>query len=89
MTQIPFNRVVLIVLDSVGIGEMPDAADYGDRGADTLGHALGSREVSIPNLRAMGLANIRKLPVASVINPTGAYGRAATRSRGKDTTTGH
>lgn len=90
MTQSnPFNRVILIVLDSVGIGEMPDAADYGDKGADTLGHALGSREVSIPNLRAMGLANIRKLPVASVINPTGAYGRAATRSRGKDTTTGH
>lgn len=85
----PFNRVVLIVLDSVGIGEMPDAADYGDKGADTLGHALGSREVAIPNMRAMGLANIRQLPVASVENPTGAYGRAATRSRGKDTTTGH
>lgn len=90
MTQnIPFNRVVLIVLDSVGIGEMPDAEDYGDKGADTLGHALGSREVAIPNMRAMGLANIRQLPVASVTNPTGAYGRAATRSRGKDTTTGH
>jgi phosphopentomutase len=84
-----FNRVVLIVLDSVGIGEMPDAADYGDKGADTLGHALGSREVAIPNMRAMGLANIRQLPVTAVANPTGAYGRAATRSRGKDTTTGH
>src|SRR6185503_20008626 len=84
-----FNRVLLIVLDSVGIGEMPDAADYGDAGADTLGHTLGSREVRIPNLRAMGLANIRSLPVAPVASPAGIFGRAATSSRGKDTTTGH
>lgn len=84
-----FNRVVLIVLDSVGIGEMPDAADYGDVGADTLGHTLSSREVEIPNLRAMGLANIRPLPVAPVEQPAGIFGRAATSSRGKDTTTGH
>jgi phosphopentomutase len=85
----PFNRITLVVLDSVGIGEMPDAADYGDAGADTLGHTLGSREVSIPNLRAMGLANIRRLPIEPVSNPSGIFGRAATRSRGKDTTTGH
>ncbi|HWC77442.1 MAG TPA: phosphopentomutase [Blastocatellia bacterium] len=85
----PFNRVVLVVLDSVGIGEMPDAAEYGDAGADTLGHTLGSREVKIPNLRAMGLANIRLLPVDPVENPSGAFGKAATQSRGKDTTTGH
>jgi phosphopentomutase len=87
--KMSFNRIVLIVLDSLGIGEMPDAGDYGDAGADTLGHVLGGREVSIPNLRAMGLANIRRLPVASVANPAGAFGRAAMRSRGKDTTTGH
>jgi phosphopentomutase len=85
----PFHRVVLIVLDSVGIGEMPDAADYGDAGADTLGHTLASRDVRIPNLRAMGLANIRQLPVAPVEHPAGIFGRAATSSRGKDTTTGH
>ena len=85
----PFNRVVLVVLDSVGIGEMPDAADYGDSGADTLGHALGSREVHIPNLRQMGLANIRRLPVDPVDNPSGIFGKAATSSSGKDTTTGH
>ena len=85
----PFNRVVLIVLDSVGIGEMPDAADYGDAGADTLGHTLASRDVRIPNLRAMGLANIRSLSIAPVARPSGAFGRAAMRSRGKDTTTGH
>ncbi|HYP25988.1 MAG TPA: phosphopentomutase [Blastocatellia bacterium] len=85
----PFNRVVLVVLDSVGIGEMPDASDYGDAGADTLGHALGSRDVRIPNLRGMGLANIRPLPVDPVADPSGAFGRAATQSHGKDTTTGH
>ncbi|HXG68293.1 MAG TPA: phosphopentomutase [Blastocatellia bacterium] len=84
-----FNRVVLVVLDSVGIGEMPDAAEYGDAGADTLGHTLGSRTVYIPNLGAMGLGNIRPLPVAPVERPAGAFGRAATLSRGKDTTTGH
>ena len=85
----PFNRIVLIVLDSVGIGEMPDAADYGDIGADTLGHALGSREVRIPNLRKMGLANITRLPVDPFEAPQGVFGKAATSSSGKDTTTGH
>ncbi len=85
----PFNRVLLVVLDSVGIGEMPDAADYGDAGSDTLGHALGSREVKIPNLRRMGLANIRRLPIQPTEAPAGAFGKAATESRGKDTTTGH
>jgi phosphopentomutase len=85
----PFNRIVLIVLDSVGIGEMPDADAYGDKGSDTLGHTLGSREVRIPNLQRLGLANITRLPVDSVENPTGAFGKAATASRGKDTTTGH
>ena len=72
----PFNRVLLVVLDSVGIGEMPDAADYGDAGSDTLGHALGSREVKIPNLRGMGLANIRRLPVQPTESPAGAFGKA-------------
>ena len=85
----PFNRVLLVVLDSVGIGEMPDAEDYGDAGSDTLGHTLGSREVTIPNLRGMGLANIRRLPVPPIETPAGAFGKAATESRGKDTTTGH
>src|SRR5262249_3522495 len=84
-----FNRVVLMVLDSVGIGEMPDAEDYGDRGSHTLGHTLGSREVRIPALRALGLGNIAKLPISPVDEPQGAFGKAATASRGKDTTTGH
>jgi phosphopentomutase len=85
----PFYRVVLIVLDSVGIGEMPDAADYGDSGSDTLGHTLALRNVDIPNLRQMGLANIRRLPVDPVEKPNGIFGKAATSSSGKDTTTGH
>src|SRR5262245_34163891 len=85
----PFNRIVLVVLDSAGIGEMPDAADYGDAGSDTIGHTLESRTVHIPNLRQMGLANIRPLAVPSVLSPAGAFGRGATLSRGKDTTTGH
>jgi phosphopentomutase len=79
----------MVVLDSAGIGEMPDAAEYGDAGSDTLGHTLASRKVNIPNLRAMGLANIRSLPVEPAAAPTGSFGRAAIRSQGKDTTTGH
>ena len=88
-SQGPFSRIVLVVLDSVGIGEMPDAADYGDSGSDTLGHVLGSRTVHVPNLQQMGLANIRQLPLDPVKRPNGIFGKAATRSRGKDTTTGH
>ena len=89
MASAAFNRIALIVLDSAGIGEMPDAEEYGDRGADTLGHTLASREVRIPNLRQMGLANIQRLAVEPVADPLGFFGKAATSSRGKDTTTGH
>src|SRR5918993_5143194 len=86
----PFERMVLIVLDSAGIGEMPDAAAWGDAGSDTLGHILASREVRLPNLQSYGLANIRPLQnLAPVENPRGVYGRCALRSNGKDTTTGH
>lgn len=85
-----FDRMVLIVLDSAGIGEMPDAAEWGDAGSDTLGHILASREVSLPNLRGYGLGNIRTLKnLPPVENPRGAYGRCALASNGKDTTTGH
>jgi phosphopentomutase len=85
-----FNRVALIVLDSLGMGEMPDAAAWGDAGADTLGHICESREVSMPNLRAWGLGNVRSLAgVPPVESPRGSYGRCALRSNGKDTTTGH
>jgi phosphopentomutase len=85
-----FNRIVLIVLDSAGIGEMPDAAAWGDAGADTLGHILDSRPVHLPNLQRLGLGNIRALAnVPPAENPRGAYGRCALASNGKDTTTGH
>jgi len=84
-----FKRVVLIVLDSAGIGEMPDAARYGDAGSDTIGHVLAHRRLQIPNLAEMGLGNIKALPVPAAANPGGSFGKAATRSNGKDTTTGH
>jgi len=85
-----FERVFWIVLDSVGIGELPDAADYGDVGRNTLGHIAESRPLKIPNLVQLGLANIAPLKhQAPPIEPLGAYGKGATRSPGKDTTTGH
>jgi phosphopentomutase len=85
-----FRRVALIVLDSLGMGEMPDAAAWGDAGADTLGHICESREVKLPNLRSWGLGNVRRLAgVPPVESPRGSYGRCALRSNGKDTTTGH
>src|SRR5918911_444515 len=85
-----FDRITLVVLDSLGMGEMPDATAWGDAGADTLGHICESRQVSLPNLRAWGLGNVRRLSgVAPVENPRGSYGRCALRSNGKDTTTGH
>ncbi len=82
--------MILIVLDSVGIGEMPDAAAWGDAGSDTLGHILASREVRLPNLQSYGLGNIRPLEnLPAIENPRGSYGRCALKSNGKDTTTGH
>lgn len=85
-----FDRMVLIVLDSAGIGEMPDAEQWGDAGSDTLGHILESREVRLPNLQSYGLGNIRPLKsLPPVQSPRGSYGRCALRSNGKDTTTGH
>ena len=85
-----FNRIILIVLDSLGMGEMPDAAEWGDAGSDTLGHILETREVRLPNLQAYGLGNIRPLQgVPPVEAPRASYGRCALRSNGKDTTTGH
>jgi phosphopentomutase len=85
-----FDRVVLIVLDSLGMGEMPDAAAWGDAGADTLGHICASRVVRLPNFQQLGLGNVRPLAnVPPVDAPRGSYGRCALRSNGKDTTTGH
>jgi len=85
-----FDRICLMVMDSAGIGEMPDAAEWGDAGADTLGHILESRTVRLPNLQRMGLGNIRPLArVPAEQDPTGSFGKCALKSNGKDTTTGH
>ncbi|MFL6207434.1 MAG: phosphopentomutase [Pyrinomonadaceae bacterium] len=85
-----FDRVTLIVLDSLGMGEMPDAAAWGDAGADTLGHICESRAVHLPNFQQLGLGNVRPLAnVPPVAAPRGSYGRCALSSNGKDTTTGH
>ena len=79
-----------MVLDSAGIGEMPDAAAWGDAGADTLGHILESRKVHLPNLQKLGLGNITSLKgMAAIENPIGSYGKCTLKSNGKDTTTGH
>jgi phosphopentomutase len=85
-----FRRVIWIVLDSVGIGEMPDAAKYGDVGSDTLGNIARQRQLDLPNFCKLGLANIKPLTgLATVAEPAGAYGKCALASPGKDTTTGH
>src|SRR5690554_3876416 len=85
------KRAILIVLDSVGIGEMPDAHLYGDVGSHTLGNiAKAVKGMDIPNLEALGLANIEPLEgVRPQENPLGAYGKSAELSIGKDTVTGH
>jgi len=85
-----FERVVLIVLDSLGVGAMPDAAAWGDAGRDTLGHICERRGLRVPELVRLGLANIRPLAgLASSPAPEGAYGKATLLSPGKDTTAGH
>jgi phosphopentomutase len=85
-----FKRIVWIVLDSVGIGEMPDAASYGDAGSDTLGNIARQRRLHLPNLCKLGLANIRPLAGLSPDpQPAGAFGKCTLASPGKDTTTGH
>jgi phosphopentomutase len=85
------KRVILIVLDSVGIGELPDAAKYGDVGSNTLGHiAEQYPDLQIPNLVKLGLGNIDlSNKIAKTENSTAAFGKAAEVSSGKDTTTGH
>ncbi len=85
------QKVILIVLDIVGVGELPDAAKYGDEGSNTLGNvakAVGG--LSLPNMQKMGIGNIIDIEgVPAVKEPTAAYGKAAEKSAGKDTTTGH
>lgn len=95
-----FERIIWIVLDSVGIGPLPDAADYGDavsadaaragQGRSTLGHIAKARALALPNLVKLGMANIAPLAhLTPLAQPIGCFGKGNTHSPGKDTTTGH
>ncbi len=86
-----FNRVFFLVLDSVGIGAMPDAAAFGDTGAHTLGHIAESvGGLHLPHLEKMGLGNIAELNgISRIEKPTASFGKSAELAKGKDTTTGH
>ncbi|MCC6407509.1 MAG: phosphopentomutase [Planctomycetes bacterium] len=85
------KRVFLIVLDSLGVGALPDAARFGDAGTHTLDHIVeAAGGLDVPNLRAFGLGNVPGVTrIAPVDAPLGAFGRCAERSPGKDTSTGH
>jgi len=83
------KRVFLVVLDSFGIGEMPDAANYGDEGSNTL-RATADAGVKLPNMAKLGLGNIEGVScIDKTENPEGAFARMTEASKGKDTTTGH
>ncbi|MBU5677542.1 phosphopentomutase [Alkaliphilus sp. MSJ-5] len=85
------NRVILFIMDSVGIGALPDAKNFGDVGANTLGNiAINEGGINLPNLQRLGLGNIDNIVgVESIESPLGAFGRSLEVSNGKDTTTGH
>ncbi len=98
MANTPFQRVIWIVLDGVGAGEMPDACSFGDGGSDTLGNlsrafkAKTGRALKIPHLAKLGVGNITRIegvPAVTAGQGSGAAGRAAELSRAKDTTSGH
>jgi phosphopentomutase len=83
------KRIILIILDSVGVGGLPDARDYGDEGANTLGNLYRARgHLNIANLVQLGLGKLVDIGAKST-EPTGSYGKMAERSAGKDTTSGH
>jgi phosphopentomutase len=85
-----FSRAIVIVLDSLGIGELPDARLYEDQGSNTLGNIAAAVPLHIPHLAAMGLSRLVALPgVEPPARPTAAFGRMAERSAGKDSVTGH
>jgi phosphopentomutase len=85
-----FPRVIVIVLDSVGCGELPDAGTYGDEGSDTLGNIARQIPLRVPTLRALGLSRVASIGPAGADDPrAGAFGRMAERSAGKDSVTGH
>lgn len=84
------KRIFLIVLDSFGIGELPDAREYGDEGSNTLKSCFRQKEFAVPTMKKLGLFNIEGIDFAEKEeNPSAAYGRFKEASKGKDTTTGH
>ena len=90
--KMAFSRIILIVLDSVGIGALPDATQYGDEGAHTLGHIAEARagQLILPHLAELGLGNIEPLRgVPAAERPRAFFGKMAEVSKGKDTMTGH
>ena len=82
------RRAILIVCDSLGVGELPDARDFGDEGSNTLGHILRDQKPNLPTLSRLGLLHTLPQPATST-KPESAWGRMAEVSAGKDTTTGH
>jgi phosphopentomutase len=85
-----FRRAIVVVLDSVGVGALPDAGRYGDEGSDTLGNIARQVPLELPTLRALGLARIAAIgKPAPPANPSAAVGRMAEKSAGKDSVTGH
>jgi phosphopentomutase len=85
-----FERVIVFILDSVGVGELPDAHLYGDKGSNTLGNIIKQYPLEIPNLRSLGIgflnSSLKHLRTSTLI---GCYGKMAEKSPGKDTTSGH
>jgi len=85
-----FTRAIVIVMDSVGVGELPDAGAYGDEGSNTLGNIARQVRLNIPTLAALGLSRVVSMPHVPVpAHPLAAFGRIAERSPGKDSVTGH
>ncbi|AKX94283.1 phosphopentomutase [Moorella thermoacetica] len=84
------DRVIIIVLDSVGVGALPDAAQYGDEGSNTLAHIAATVDLRLPNLTRLGVGNITPLRgIPPVGTPAAAWGKMASQTAGKDTTSGH
>src|SRR5919106_1177073 len=85
------DRVFLTVLDSVGVGELPDADSYGDRGSDTVGNIARTVGLNVPTLRSLGLGRVANVPNTDQADamPMAAFGRMSEASPGKDSVTGH
>lgn len=79
----------IIVLDSVGVGELPDAEKFGDKGSHTINHTLGAAPVNLPNLARLGLGHVPTVELPESAELVGSYGRMREVSPGKDTSTGH